>query len=335
MIVVGAGIIGLSCAWRLAQRGIGVTVFDAREAARESSWAGAGMLAPGGEFDTPSRLAHMALESLATYPEFVRELQKESGIDIDFRRSGAVEVAFDDSEAEALRSRSARQAEIGIRSEPCIHDGRAARFYPDDAVVDPRDVTAALLIACKARGVSIREHEPVLEISRAGRSVRTSMGDYAAEGVAVAAGAWSSSLVQGSPRTMPIRGHLVSWNVAPGVLDPILRRGHTYLLQRRSGTLIAGATSERVGFDREIDERAVSDLRARAGALLPSLRGLAPSERWNGFRPGIEAAAPAVGRVPGTSLWQAFGHYRNGILLAPDTARRIADEMAGLLHAQG
>src|SRR5438874_2274068 len=162
MIIAGAGIIGLACAWRLAQRGVPVTVFDARESAAEASWAGAGMLAPGGELEEPSSLTSMALQSLAQYPAFVDELQSASGTAIDYQRSGALELAFTDVEAEELDRRAARQMAIGIRSEAATHPGsRAARFFPDDAMVDPRDVTAALRIACRRDGVSIHEHEPV------------------------------------------------------------------------------------------------------------------------------------------------------------------------------
>lgn len=326
---MGAGIIGLACAWRLSQRGVAVRVFDAREAACEASWAAAGMLAPGGEIETPSVLATAALASRAEYPEFVRELAEESGCPIDFRPCGAMEVAYDENEAFILELKSARQATIGVRSEPCQYEGRTARFYPDDALVDPRDVTRALLEACRRRGVTLHQQEPVLSVSPSGTSIQTTKGEYSGQGVLLAAGAWSSALLPALlppdllPRTMPVRGHLMSWNLAPGLLEPILRHGHTYLAQRTSGLLIAGATTEHVGFDRTIDASAVADLRARASALLPVLEHHLPAEQWIGFRPGVDAEGPAVGRLPGTSLWTAFGHYRNGILLAPETARRI------------
>jgi glycine/D-amino acid oxidase-like deaminating enzyme len=282
------------------------------------------MLAPGGELEASSPLANAALESLRAYPEFIRELEEESGRSIDFRRSGAIGLAFSDDELEALHSRSLRQADLGILSEPCVHLGRPGRFYPDDAVVDPRDVTGALQVACRRRGVQILESEPVLNIAPDGKSVRTTKAVHEAEGVLIAAGAWSSALLPGLPRTMPVRGHLISWSLAPGRLCPILRHGHTYLLQRRSGELIAGASTESVGFDRTLDESALADIQRRAAFLMPELGLQPPQDRWNGFRPGIEAEGPAIGRVPGTSIWTAFGHYRNGILLAPETARRIA-----------
>jgi glycine oxidase len=327
LIVAGAGIIGLSCAWRLAQRGHTVTVFDAREAAREASWAGAGMLAPGGELDSESPATRLALNSLSQYPAFVRELEEESGIPIDFRRSGGIEVAFGDSECESLDRRAEAQQALGIASERCAYAGWRARFYPGDALVDPRDVTRALLAACLKRGVSVREHEPVLSISGDGGSVETGRGIHRDDGVVIAAGAWSASLYPGLRRTMPVRGHLISWLSPPGLLAPILRHGNTYLLQRTSGLLIAGTTTEHAGFDRSVDENSVADIHTRASRLMPGLAGEAPHERWNGFRPGIDAAGPAVGRIAGTSVWTAFGHYRNGILMAPETARLIAESV--------
>ncbi|MES1260759.1 MAG: glycine oxidase ThiO [Acidobacteriota bacterium] len=324
MIVVGAGIIGLSCAWRLARQGHEVRVFDAQQAAREASWAGAGMLAPGGELDRASPVADLCLRSLRAWPEFAAALEQEAGAPIDFRRSGAIEVAFDEAEAGILNEKAAAQAELGIRSEPATHLGWPARFYPDDAVVDPRDVTAALLTACRRRGVRLHEHEPVLAVAPDGKSVFTAQGEYSDTGVLIAAGAWSSGLLPGLPRTIPVRGHLISWTLAPGVLEPILRHGHTYLLQRRSGVLIAGASMERVGYDRALDEAAVERIRKNAARLLPALGALPPDDRWIGFRPGIEGEVPAIGQIAGTAIWTAFGHFRNGILMAPETALRIA-----------
>src|SRR5580692_7623675 len=121
MIVAGAGIVGLSCAWRLAQKGVKVCIFDCRQASREASWAGAGMLAPGGELDEASPLTRMALDSLRQYPDFVAELQELSNLRIDYQRCGAIEPAFTEAEAVALENRALRQTGIGIRSEPMTY----------------------------------------------------------------------------------------------------------------------------------------------------------------------------------------------------------------------
>jgi glycine oxidase len=294
------------------------------------------MLAPGGEVEEASPLARMSLRSLLLYPDFVAELSDISGISIDYQRCGAVEIALNDAEAEALEQRAARQSAIGIRSESITYTGSVtARFFPDDQLVAPRDVTNALRIACLRAGVSIREHEPVTEVMPDGSGVRTTHGEYRDhDGVLIAAGAWSSKLRTGLPVTMPVRGHLIAYRIDSGRADPgraligsILRHKHTYLVQRHGGSLIAGASTEYVGFDRAIDEGVVSDIHSRASKLLPELAALTPAARWNGFRPGIEGGNPAVGRIEGTAIWTAFGHYRNGILLAPETARLIAESV--------
>ena len=290
------------------------------------------MLAPGGEMDQASPLAAMAMCSLAMYPAFVEELRDASGVAIDFQRCGAVELALDDREAAELERRAARQAMMGIRSESMHYAGStAALFYPDDALVNPRDMMAALRTACLRSGVSIHEHEPVLEVFRDGSGVRTVRGSYRDDGVLIAAGAWSGELAANLPvqKTMPVRGHLIAYRAKAGLLGTILRHESTYLLQRDSGCLIAGASTEHVGFDRTIDESVVQAIHNRASRLLPALAAMNPVERWNGFRPGIEGGIPAIGRIEGTAIRTAFGHYRNGILLAPDTARRIEESVTG------
>lgn len=290
------------------------------------------MLAPGGEFEGPSEMAAAAMRSLREYPAFVRELESETGCRIDFQRCGAFELAMNGEQAEALGRKAERQRLMGIESEARAWDGREARFYPRDAIVDPRHVTRALRAACAKHGVALREHEPVLEVAPDGSSIRTARETIADEdGVLVAAGAWSSSLSSALPRTIPVRGHLVSWNAEPGMLPSIVRQGHTYLLQRRNGTIIAGGSTEHAGFDRGIDRAVVADIRRRAEALLPALAAMEPAACWNGLRPAIatadgEPGAPLIGRVE-AKLWAAFGHYRNGILLAPETARLVASQI--------
>jgi glycine oxidase len=178
----------------------------------------------------------------------------------------------------------------------------------------------------------LREHEPVFEIAPDGAWVRTARETIPdPDGVLIAAGAWSSSLCSALARTIPVRGHLVSWNLAPGTLPSIVRHDHTYLLQRRNGTLIAGSSTEDAGFDRTIDHAIAADIRDRAARLLPALATMEPLACWIGFRPAIAAAkgvacTPLVGQI-GPTLWAAVGHYRNGILLAPLTAELVTEDL--------
>lgn len=289
------------------------------------------MLAPGGEMEEPSLLTEMGLSSLSMYQDFVSALREESGLAIDFRRSGAIELAFTEEEAIALDARALRQAAVGIASQALRYPRAAhARLFPADAQVDPRHVVAALRLACCRRGVRIIEHEPVTEILGNGTGVKTASATYEDDGVLIAAGAWSSALAVPfrQPEARPIRGHLISYSLQPGVLDTILRHQNTYLLQRTSGMLIAGATTEEAGFNRRVDEDAVTGIRKRASFLLQQLESLDPADRWTGFRPRIDSDVPAICRIENTRIWTAYGHYRNGILLAPDTADRIVRSIA-------
>ncbi len=323
--IAGAGIIGLASAWRLAQRGWRVTVFDRREALHEASWAAAGMLAPGGEIDSNDALAEMALRSLRMYPEFIRDLEEDSGVPIEYRQCGAVEVAFDDPGLAALTEKAARQAQLGIISEPCTYAGHAALRYPDDALVDPLSINDALVSACLRRGVEIRQHEPVIDVLPNGSGVKTQRGEYASDRVLIAAGAWSSALLPGLPRAYPVRGHLLAFEMQPDLLPSIVRGEHAYVLQRESGTVITGSSMEDAGFDRTIDVAIAEDIHQRAAKLVPELADAKPSNCWTGLRPACDTG-PIVGRFGETNIWTAYGHFRNGILLTPDTSQTIADQ---------
>jgi glycine oxidase len=337
-IVIGAGIIGASIAWRLAQAGVAVTLLDAGELGGEASWAGAGMLAPGGEFTTQTPLAGFALESLGLYPAFVQELESEARARIDYRRCGAVEIACTEPEWRDLLERGTAQQALGIRSSVVkgVPGAAGALFYPDEAIVDPRDVMRALRCACQARQVRISERTRVLEIrlATAHVDIETSAGPLSASAAVLAAGAWSGAIPvtrDGQPvaitPTFPVRGHLLGYALKPGSLGPILRRAHTYLLQRANGFTIAGTSSEQAGFDRRLDPAVIAGIHQCACELMPRLRSAPQPQAWLGFRPATADFEPRIGRLGETPLWLAYGHYRNGILLAPATARRVSLEM--------
>ncbi len=333
--IVGGGIIGCSIAWRLAQRGFQVSIADAGRLGGQASWAGAGMLAPGGEVSGPSLWAQRTVESLRLYAAFVRELEEESGCSIDYRVCGALELAYSEYELFDITRKAAAQASLGIASSaldatavealaPSLaKDGLAgARHYPDDAVVDPRDVVHALELVLRARGVSI------LEGTRVERLAEPSVPTV------LAAGAWSGELLPDASRgapSFPVKGHLIGYDLPAGSVRPILRHGHTYILQRSNGFTVAGSTTERVGFDASIDATTVARLHHRARRYLAGLLRASPDASWIGFRPGVEGDTPQVGRVGESNLWLAYGHYRNGILLAPLTASLIAESVSASL----
>ena len=345
-IIVGAGIIGSSIAWRLAKRGVKVTLIDKGPMGGEASYAGAGMLAPGGEYDGHSYWAQMAVSSLAIYPEFVRELEEASGMGIDFRVCGALEFAKTAAAWDELTAKAARQAAIGIpstvvgRSEVArmaplaeAEGWAGVRHYPAEAEVDPRSVLRALGKVLEALGVVILEGQHVEGVSKHGR--RICAGSIEADVAVLAAGAWSSQITIEAaellPQSEPVKGHLLGYQLAAQSLGPILRCGHTYILQRKNGYTIAGATTEHVGFDRTLCAEAGDQIAMEAKRLLPDLTRAGKPDLWNGIRPGIASGEPQVGRVGNLAVWAAYGHYRNGILLAPTTAETIA---AGILGAE-
>jgi glycine/D-amino acid oxidase-like deaminating enzyme len=290
VLIVGGGLIGSSIAWRLAQKGARVTIADAGNLGGEASPAGAGMLSPGAEFDKPSVWLDLGLESMRLYPSFVEELQAETGIDVDFRICGCQ-----------------------LTSE------RGTVFYPDEGIVDPAALLRALRCASEARKVRITP-EQVTAVQPQ---------DYTA--VVVAAGAWSSQIrmTPALPPVVPIKGHLIGFQLEPGALGPVRRHGEIYVLQRSNGFLIAGSNEQDIGFDRTVDAAICEDIHRRAAQLFPPLEHATPVKRWIGFRPRSASGNPHIGRAEGTNVWLAYGHYRNGILLTPVTAQRIAGEIQG------
>ncbi len=265
--IVGAGIIGLSCAWELQQQGHQVVVYES-DLSRQcsASWAGAGMLGALAEtFPTPL-WRDRAFASAYLYPDWIERL----GGGIDFEPSG-----------------------------PTM-----------DGHVDPRDLLRVL-----SSQVAIEE-----------RRVQ-SLAELDGEQIVVCAGAWAGEM-PGLPPAEPVKGYLLAWDhFPPGTLTTILRQDHTYIFQRRNGRIIAGSTEQRIGFDNSPDKAVMDELRRRAECLFPPLQGKAVSESWHGFRPAAPDGLPVLRRHDSRTVL-AYGHYRNGILLAPWTARWVAAEIA-------
>ena len=202
-----------------------------------------------------------------------------------------------------------------------------ALFYPGDGVVSPRDLMKALRKACGVEHVEIRENNSVEQVRVSGGSAVIG-GEQFSQAV-IAAGAWSGSLqVEGAeplPATEPVRGHVLGFDLQLGACPTIIRRGHTYVFQRGSGLVVAGASMEQVGFDRTVDRAVVSELCRNVTRIMPLLGRLEPLDVWIGFRP--RSSHIQLGRWRQTPLFLAYGHYRNGILLAPATARLLCDEI--------
>ncbi len=347
--IAGGGIIGLSIAWRLAQKGFSVTLFDKGALGGEASWAGAGMLAPGGEFDSLSETAQLAVASRQLYREFVRDLEHSTQLAIDYQECGALDLAYSTAEWEALLYRAEQQASLGLVSKALsvtevgtfwprvrTRDLVGALFYAGDAIVNPRELVLALSMACRQLRVQMLENSRVVsaEVASGGVALSWDSGFRQFDALVIAAGAWSSSIqvsnVANLPVSRPVKGHLIGFQQPEQTCNTILRHGHTYLLQRANGLLIAGASVEDAGWDRSINSDVAAALSEEAALVLPHLAETSPSETWTGFRPASDTLH--VEAWHSSRLYLAYGHYRNGILLAPVTAERIESEISASLQ---
>ncbi len=302
------------------------------------------MLSPGGEIDAESPLAPLAIQSRQMYGQFVRRLEQASRLTIDYQECGGLDLAYSPDEQHALESRAARQIALGIGSKPLSRDHvsifwprvrstdlAGARFYPGDAIVNPREVTRALAAACRKLNASIVERCSAsrVHVKEGGVELETEQGASTFRAAVIAAGAWSGDIavtgVPPLPASEPVKGHLIGYQQPEQTCTTVVRHGQTYLLQRANGLLIAGTSVEHAGFDRQVKPDIADGIARRAAFIFPHLRETSPSEIWTGFRPDSDQLQLGTWHSP--HLYLAYGHFRNGILLAPLTAQRLCDQI--------
>ena len=341
--MIGAGLIGLSLAFELAERGAAVRVFDRAEPARAASWAGAGMLAPYTERITNDALLTLCEASLREYPAFVRRVADASGVDPHLRLEGVLYAAFGPEEFANLRQQSASlqsravACEVldragALAAEPWLSPSVAgALLKRQEGFVDNRRFGRALVAACNARGVRIERSDSIaLECdSRRVLGVRTGGGFIACDVVVNACGAWAAGL-EGVPAACvppvePIKGQMVALSVPIGFARRATWVPGAYLVPREDGRLLIGATVEPSGFDERTTAAGIHALLHSAVDAAPALGSFTVTESWAGLRPGTPDGLPVLGATVLEGFFLATGHYRNGILLAPATARSIAD----------
>jgi glycine oxidase len=351
--VVGGGVIGLSVAWRAAQRGMRVIVLERAEPGGGASWVAAGMIAPISEARPKEQsLLRLSLESARAYPEFIAELSAASGRDPGYLGCGTLAAARDRDEAEALERELEMRIGLGLpvrrlrpsearRLEPGLAPAvRLALDVPDDHVIEPHALTAALAEALVRAGGELRTGCEVCEVSvsDAGRvdGVRLASGDgVRADQVVIAAGVWSSSLAGIPPDARvplrPVKGQTLRMHdpAGPGLLTRVLRMSPGYVVPRGDGRYVLGATMEERGFDTTITAGAIFEQLRDAIELVPGIGEWVIDGLVAGLRPGTPDNAPVLGPGALDGLQWATGHYRHGILLAPITADVLAATLAG------
>ncbi|MDA8127777.1 MAG: glycine oxidase ThiO [Betaproteobacteria bacterium] len=339
-VVVGAGVSGLSVALALLRRGERVTVLERGETGGESSWAGGGILSPLLPWDYPEPVASLALHSMAMYADWVAEIEALSGVDAEFWRCGmlASEVAVPDQAlAWCAEHGMAAMRSCPLRLPAPLDAYKENQLWlPDIAQVRNPRLVASLRAAVLRLGGEVHEHCLATGVqTRQARvtEVRTDAGDFPADNVILAAGAWGGLSLTGIvpvPNIRPIRGQMLLFKPAAGVLDTILYRNGLYLIPRRDGHILVGSTLEDAGFDKTTDDATRQRLHGEAAELLPALAGLEPVRHWAGLRPGSPGNVPVIDRHPDfDNVFVNAGHYRYGVTMAPASAALLVDLMEG------
>ncbi|HXZ28852.1 MAG TPA: FAD-dependent oxidoreductase [Terriglobales bacterium] len=328
-IVVGGGLIGISLARELRKREMRVLVVERGEPGHEASRAAAGMLAAA-DPHTPAALRTLAEHSARLYPEFVREVEDESGQRVDFRRDGTILLSSADiaPPGAPLGEERWRKLEPGLALPP---EARAC-FLQEDSV-DPKALIGASLKAARHRGVEIASGAAVTEVVvEGGRTarVKTARTHFAASLVINCAGAWAGQVLPLGLPTRPVKGQILEMAAPHGVLRHVVRQeGVVYLVPRSDGRILLGSTLEDAGFDKRTDADTLHRLQHAATSLLPALGGARILDAWAGLRPGTPDDLPVLGASPVPGYFFATGHFMNGILLAPATARVMAQLLSG------
>lgn len=327
--ILGGGIIGLALAFELRRGGATVLVIDRGE--RPATWAAAGMLAPQAEGLTHSPLAALGLKSRDLWPSFALAVEQVSGETVGYLPSGIL-LPASAANADALRARASGEGQwwqpeqLRTRFPGIAPQVVGGLWFEKDACLDPRRALAALTTACERLGVEFRRGVDVLGPADDDLSaVATSAGPICADAYVLAQGSWSGEWLD--LPVMPLKGQMLALAAAPERCSAVLFGEGIYLVPRRDGRLVVGATQEQVDFAPGNTAGGIAELLAGALALLPELANARLLETWWGFRPATPDTLPLIGRGRWDHLWLATGHHRNGILLAPLTACLVASEI--------
>ncbi len=328
-IVIGGGVIGLSVALELHKHGCKALVLERGELGREASHAAGGMLAHCDPHN-PEKIQSLARTSAEMYPEFVRELEDETEVHVDFRKDGTISFHGDQEPKCGHRMSAAELA----GKEPRLVPQGPAHFLPE-ACLDPRRLLEALSKALHRRKVDIATGTQVIAVETAARkvtSVKTDKSVYPTRVAINCAGAWASKIRPGSFQTRPVKGQMLSIVPKHGTHFPlrhVVRSEGCYLIPRSDSKVVIGATVEEAGFDKHVRPETIQRLHQAAALLMPEIGEGRILEAWAGLRPGSPDGLPMIGETSYLGYLAATGHFRDGILLAPVTARIIGELVAG------
>lgn len=349
VIIVGGGIIGLSCAFEAAQGGASVTVVEPGAFGGQASGAAAGMLAPFTEnAEQPDAFFRLCLDSLQRYPAWVERIEAVSGISAELMTSGSLSVAMHEADVLPLQTRMAWQHSFGAdaelvegkclrKLEPALSERAVAAIYsPKESHVYAPKLVESLEAACRKLGVNLVSNAGGITVENSDNGVRIRTGSGEAidsDKLVVCAGAWACHYAEllGLPIPIhPIRGQICAFDGPLPEVNHMVFSSQAYWVGKKNGQLVCGASEDVAGYDNSVTERGINRLLRWGPGLFPFLEGKQPVLRWAGLRPATLDGYPLIGQVPGQpSVIIAAGHYRNGILLSPATAAIVGDLLAG------
>lgn len=338
ILVIGGGVIGLLTARELAHAGAETTLIEMGSTGQQASWAGGGIICPLYPWRLPDAIIDLATWSQRHYPALSTELYERAGIDPEYDINGLFILDTEEQEsAQAWASRHGWQLDLVDATE--LHERepelgqrpRQSLYFPEIAQIRNPRLTKALRRAIEPQ-VQLREHEEVIELLvENGRAagVRTPQGRIDAERVLICAGAWTAKLLEQLGRTPdiePVRGQMLLFHGQPGRIHHITLAREHYVIPRRDGRVLVGSTLEHAGFTRATTAEAKEALYRRAIELFPLLKRTPIEDHWSGLRPGSPSGIPYIGAYPGIEgLYFNAGHFRNGLVTGPASARLAAD----------
>jgi glycine oxidase len=338
--IAGAGLIGSSIAFELAQAGLKVAIFDRGEPGREASWASAGILSPAPESPAMISMVPLAKASMNLYPALVANVEEISGEKVGFRPKGTIDVFFSKDaipdlstlialhhgmglKAEPLRPEDARELEPSLSSEL-----EAAALRPEEASIDNRALTHAMLSAAKKSGVEVFAGSDVTGIAQdSERCTGLKLGNetVSAKWTVIAAGCFSADIdgVKDFAPVRPAKGQMVSLRADGLKIERVIWGEKIYIVPRNDGRILAGATVEYVGFDKQVTAGGIEKILSAAIEVIPEFANAHIEETWAGLRPDSPDHLPILGPTDIDGLVIATGHFRSGVLLTPITARLV------------
>ena len=339
ILIIGGGIIGLLTARELAMAGQSVTVIDKSALGTESSWAGGGILSPLYPWRYSAAVNQLAKWSQQYYPQLVQGLLDEGCLDPQLTQSGLLVLGSEDTDqacewadgygisVEILDARSTKQLVPGLAPE-----SEQSLWFPTIAQIRNPRLLKSLIQSSHLHGVNIIDQAEVTRLDEQnGCIVGVEAGGrhYTADKIIITSGAWSAKLLNElniEVAIRPVRGQMLMYRGEPGLLEHMILKGGHYVIPRRDGRILVGSTLEEVGFDKSTTEAGEEELVDFAEALMACFTHLPIERQWSGLRPGTPEGIPYICSIPEhPGLYLNSGHYRNGVILGPASARLMAD----------